>query len=282
MLIFFCVMVRRSHLEEVGGIDTTLPGGDDLDLSARFRQAGKKLIFDPRAFLIHHGFKTGERVFGKPHQNGGWNSIDSMERTNFALITKHGLRSFLDLMTPVAKPHVDCAEVDSEGDLCREALKGEKILEMGCGAQKTVPQATGIDRVPYGDLIPAMDGKCVAEVVCDAEKQLPFDDFSQDSILARHILEHCIDPISAVRHWNRVLKVGGRLIVAVPDEDLVAGIPMNPEHKHAFTKESLDVLLTSCGFVLIEQKDPNNMCSFVGIYEKVVHCPVEAFELVMA
>lgn len=95
-LIGFCMMLKRDVLDAVGGVDGALPGGDDLDLSIRLRQAGKKLICDRNVFVWHHGFKTGERVEGGPNQ-GGWNSIEKIERTNFALINKHGLKPFLAL-----------------------------------------------------------------------------------------------------------------------------------------------------------------------------------------
>ncbi len=91
-LIGFCLMVRRSDLDAAGGVDDTLPGGDDLDLSIRLRRLGKHLICDKEVFVYHHGFKSGERV-----QGADYNSIESIERTNFALIRKHGLRPWRQL-----------------------------------------------------------------------------------------------------------------------------------------------------------------------------------------
>lgn len=97
-LIFCCVIVRRTHLEEVGGVDTTLPGGDDFDLSIRMRKAGKKLMLVPECFIIHHAFKTGVRVKGNFDRPHGWNSLDMQERTNQALIRKHGFSTFIDMI----------------------------------------------------------------------------------------------------------------------------------------------------------------------------------------
>lgn len=96
-LIGFCLLTRRTDLTEAGGIDRTLPGGDDLDLSIRLRKLGKKLVIDRNTFVYHHGFKTGERLEGGPNVEGGWNSIQKTEKTNFALINKHGLRPFMEL-----------------------------------------------------------------------------------------------------------------------------------------------------------------------------------------
>jgi GT2 family glycosyltransferase len=93
-LIGLCMLVRRSALDAVGGIDTTLPGGDDIDLSIRLRAAGYTLICDRRSFVYHYGFKTGTRVHGGPDVPGGWNSQQMIAATANALIAKHGHDAF--------------------------------------------------------------------------------------------------------------------------------------------------------------------------------------------
>jgi GT2 family glycosyltransferase len=98
-LIFLCVMMKRATLDAVGGVDETLPGGDDFDLSIRMRAAGHKLFVNPKAFLVHHGFQTGTRVKGGPDSDGGWNSQKMQENTNRALIQKHGFIAWIDAMS---------------------------------------------------------------------------------------------------------------------------------------------------------------------------------------
>jgi GT2 family glycosyltransferase len=98
MLIFLCVMMRRSVLDEVGGVDESLPGGDDIDLSIRMRMGGYKLYVNPNAFIIHYGFTTGNRVNGDHTVDGGWNSQKMQDRTNKALIQKHGFRTWMETM----------------------------------------------------------------------------------------------------------------------------------------------------------------------------------------
>ena len=93
-LIGFCMLVRRSALDQVGGIDTTLPGGDDIDLSIRLRQAGYTLVCDRRSFVYHYGFRTGERVHGDRTVPGGWNSPQMIQATANTLIAKHGETAF--------------------------------------------------------------------------------------------------------------------------------------------------------------------------------------------
>lgn len=96
-LIGFCMLLRREALERAGGIDTTLPGGDDLDISLRLRAAGYTLLIDREVFVHHVGFQTGTRVHGGWNTPMGWNSYLHTDRTNEALIVKHGWRTWWEL-----------------------------------------------------------------------------------------------------------------------------------------------------------------------------------------
>lgn len=280
-LIFFTVMVRREHYDLVGGIDTGCPGGDDLDLSIRFRKAGKNLVVNPRAFIIHHGFKTGERVNGGPNSEGGWNSLQMRDRTNQYLIQKHGFKTYWETVRGLqyAAPEVP---KDLEGDVVRSMVNGKEVLELGCGYRKTVENSIGMDITHQGDDIPHVPGgHSVADVTGDVTKPLPFESSSKDVIIARHIFEHCLDSAQTLKNWNKVLKIGGRLIIAVPNQDICNSIPLNPEHVHAFTPASLKSLSSLCGFKEIKFVDPKNGVSFIGCYEKVFHmAEVEDRELV--
>jgi len=273
-LIGFCMMVRRSAVEAAGGIDDSLPGGDDLDLSIRLRKAGYRLLVDRNVFVYHHGFKTGERVKGGPETIGGWNSIQMMERTNFALMEKHGLYAWIECMNQLPSnttpfdPQKGWRE-DTEADVVRQFVVGEKVLELGCGMRKTVPNALGVDRIPAGEQIRgvAPNVYSLADVVANVEGPLPMESGQFDTVIARHVLEHCVDSVMALREWGRVLKHGGRLIIAVPNHQLRNTIPMNIEHVRAFTPESLKNQMESLGFKTVDMLDPKNYVSFVGVFE---------------
>lgn len=270
-LIFFTVMLSRKYLDQVGGIDTNCPGGDDLDLSIRFRKAGKHLVVNPTAFLIHHGFKSGERLRGDSSTPGGWNSLEMQETTNAYLIKKHGFKTYFQTVHGLTLVQ-DAPPDDKEGRVVRQMVEGENVLELGCGGVKTVPRSVGVDIAPKEESIPHLHGECsVADIVADVSKELPIPPLSQDTVIARHILEHCLDTLQTLRHWNRVLKMGGRLIVAVPNQNLCNSIPMNPEHLHAFTPESLKSIVELLGFKQLSWQDPENTISFVACFEKVLH-----------
>jgi hypothetical protein len=271
-LIGFFMILRRSALDEVGGVDDTLPGGDDLDISIRLRDKGYKLICNRDVFIYHHGFKTGNRLHGTPDIGGGWNSYEMYEATNTALIKKHGFKKWRDcIMGAYRLPSVKMIDnSDIEAEIIRGKIKGEVILEMGCGDKKTVPNAVGIDLVKKDEVIDSLVGtrKSVADVEFDISQPLPFEDNYADTIIARHILEHMIDPIQVLKQWMVVLKQGGRIIIAVPNEDGVLSIPMNIEHKHAWTPPAIQSLVETVGLKVLEQIDCKNNISFVTVCEK--------------
>src|SRR5436190_21819017 len=66
---------------------------------------------------------------------------------------------------------------------------------------------------------------------------IPAESF--DWVYSSHCLEHMRDPREALASWWRVLKPGGFLCVAVPDEDLyeqgIVPSVFNADHKVTFT-----------------------------------------------
>lgn len=276
-LIGFCVLIRRSYLEEIGGVDDTLPGGDDLDYSIRFRDKGYKLIVDRSIFVFHYGSQTGIKLHGNHNESFGWNSPEFTERTNFALIKKHGFKKWWECIKGASQlPSMEYSfKKDSEGDLIRKKVKskGLKIIDIACGNLKTFKNSIGLDIVPGGEIINQIGGiePSKADITCDVSQPLPLKDSSIDIAIARHILEHMIDPITAVRNWVKPLKKGGKLIISVPNENILRSIPMNPEHVHVWTPEWMKVFLEAVGGLkLIDLWDSENGISFSLIAEKII------------
>lgn len=264
-LIGFCVLVRREALNKAGGVDNTLPGGDDLDLSIRLRGAGYKLVVAKDVFVYHHGFQTGTQLYGTPDKPGGWNSKEMSDNTNIALVKKHGLKKWFETVYGnIFDPQLEDEDEDVEGDIIRQFVRGKRIVELGCGGTKTVENAIGVDLVPNGQEIPTIGQKSVADIVGSVEN-VELD--QSDTIIARHILEHCVDTIKTLKHWNSLLKNKGLLIVTLPNEVAYNSIAVNPEHKHTFTPESIKTLAEICGFKEIERKDTNTQ-AFVSVFEK--------------
>ncbi len=69
MLVGFCLAVRRSVLNEIGGFDERFGLGtfEDNDLCYRIRRAGYRLVIAANSFVHHSGSKTMGRMEGKPY-----------------------------------------------------------------------------------------------------------------------------------------------------------------------------------------------------------------------
>lgn len=271
-LIGFCFLTKREAIMKAGGIDDTLPGGDDLDMSIRLRKAGYKLIANKDVFVYHHGFKTGNRVYGDVQQRNGWNSYEMIEKINHAIIKKHGFAEFWNTMKGAYQfPDFTYNEQeDIEGKLIRDRIYGDVVLDLGCGGNKTISSAIGVDMVATDAVIETLTkATSSADVVADVSQPLPFEPESVDTIIARHILEHLMDSVTVLRHWASLLEKGGRLIVAVPNNEVLHSIPMNIEHVHGFNKQSIKSLFEAVGLKVVEQIDSGNNISFITVGEKV-------------
>jgi SAM-dependent methyltransferase len=64
-----------------------------------------------------------------------------------------------------------------------------------------------------------------------------------DLVYSSHCLEHISDPMAAVRRWWELVKVGGHLVIVVPDEELYERFEWPPhrnsDHKHSYSTMTL-------------------------------------------
>jgi SAM-dependent methyltransferase len=79
-----------------------------------------------------------------------------------------------------------------------------------------------VDRLGTSDLrneYPELADQSLVEVgvLDDGETLATFDDESVDFVIASHFLEHCEDPIGAIKAHVRVVSRGGFVLLAVPD-----------------------------------------------------------------
>lgn len=278
-----CMLLRTKTVIEMGPLDECKAGGDDLDYSIRLTKAGYKLCVCRRSFMLHFCSVTGKRLFGEY-----WNSPQQGEDINTWLIKKHGFKTWFDCVRGELAPwdFVAAEEKMALDELMPVLDVGGKVLDLGCGGQKLHPKMTGVDIRKNGQLgVGGNDGKaCVTDIEADVTL-LPIESGSVDAILAKHLLEHIIDPISAVKEWKRVLKNKGKLVVLCPDYRFCEAISVDPSHVHAFTPDSLSSILEACGFgvektaqvdmgyvfMLSAQKNPTLEGSYVS-YEEAAGC----------
>ncbi|HQT67181.1 MAG: SAM-dependent methyltransferase [Rhodospirillales bacterium 20-60-12] len=73
----------------------------------------------------------------------------------------------------------------------------------------------------------------------DAQFMAGVADETFDFVHSSHCLEHLHDPFEGLRHWFRIIKPGGYVIVTIPEEDMyeqgVFPSVNNPDHKSSFT-----------------------------------------------
>lgn len=259
-----CMLTRREIVEEFWPLDACAAGGDDLDFSMRLTEAGYKICICRRAFILHFCSVTGKKLFGEY-----WNSPKQGEEINNWLIKKHGFKKWYETMNHVLPNMGDekgCVAL--ENDLALLELMpiiktGSKVLDLGCGAQKLHEDMIGVDIRRNGQLgVGAnFDKPCKTDIEADVTS-LPFESGSVDGILAKHLFEHILDPVVALREWRRVLKNDGLLVILAPDYRYCEAISVDPSHVHAYTPDSIVSLLELTGFKVANsvQVKPGYVC----------------------
>lgn len=113
------------------------------------------------------------------------------------------------------------------GKGCDIGFGGDKVMKVNCdGIDFPQPYTyTGKDKVDIG-----------VDVI---NNEIPVPDNTYDYVYSSHLIEDFTDTKDALRKFIRILKSGGHLILAFPDQPKYAaycaemGIPQNPYHVHA-------------------------------------------------
>jgi predicted SAM-dependent methyltransferase len=136
-----------------------------------------------------------------------------------------------------------------------------KILDIGCGKHKAVPEAIGLDVVK-------LEG---VDVVHNLNKfPYPFKASFFDEIYAFMVLEHVEDLMRVMKELHRILKPEGLLHIKVPYY-LSSVAFQDPTHRnyftdktfHYFTKDCELNYYSDCRFVIVSQSLYSNSASFI-------------------
>jgi GT2 family glycosyltransferase/ADP-heptose:LPS heptosyltransferase len=175
-----------------------------------------------------------------------------------------------------------------ETDLCMDRLTVERVLNVACEAllMRTPYSETtkfkhlverwctgkGIDIGCHRD---PLNTECIAfdddpwpevTVLGDARK-LPFRAEYFDYVFSSHLIEDVDDTEALLAEWVRVVKLGGRIVVACPYPGRFTGF--NAEHVHdGFTTEQLAEYLTAAGCETIEKLEYDYSSIVVARKEK--------------
>src|SRR5215210_28843 len=150
--------------------------------------------------------------------------------------------------------------------LLGEVRRGERVLDLGCGAGRFVAalREAGADPVGVelaeGALERARRNVPGADLrLLDAGGSVPLGHGDVDLVWCSEVLEHVPDTVALLTEARRVLKRGGRLLVTVPDHGLVNRTlialarhdshydPLG-QHVRFYTRRSLARALHAAGF----------------------------------
>lgn len=144
--------------------------------------------------------------------------------------------------------------------LSRGVPSGGQVLDVGCGRGVLLAELAdrgfevhGVERSAAAAA--GADPRARIRIASDlAEVAHPADSF--DAVLIWHVLEHLRDPVASVREIHRILRPGGKLVVAVPNFSSLqarwAGAAWFhldlPRHVFHFSLAALRRLLVQSGF----------------------------------
>src|SRR5215203_1285582 len=150
--------------------------------------------------------------------------------------------------------------------LLGEVRPGERVLDLGCGAGRFVAALRDAGADPVGvELaegalerarrnVPGADLRLVA-----ADGSLPLGHGEVDLVWCSEVLEHVPDTVAFLTEARRVLTLGGRLLVTVPDHGVARRTAIalarheahyDPlgQHLRFYTRRSLAAALEATGF----------------------------------
>lgn len=137
---------------------------------------------------------------------------------------------------------------DERVDFLSKYCKG-KGVDIGCG-RRAVKGAISYDLYPEFE----------PDIIGDATKLEAFKDGELDYVVSSHCLEHLLDTKAVLKEWDRVLKIGGLMVILVPDSNLKKNSILESSHKVGFTVNNIFQLFDRfLEYEIIECRNPDEM-----------------------
>lgn len=140
------------------------------------------------------------------------------------------------------------------------ALPGGRLLDVGCGSGQGLQlmqslgwSVTGVDFDPAAVLVARGKGLDVRAGTVAAQ-EYPADSF--DAVTLSHVIEHLPDPLETLQECRRIVKPGGRVVIATPNSQSwgrrLFGADWRglepPRHLQIFSHSALAQLALQAGF----------------------------------
>ncbi len=256
---------RRDKTLEIGGWDTTLKYSADTDFIIRMIENSVQLKHIPEILVENrlHSEQYTQKWIREGNDPNYWKN----------LIFQRALQKRPDLwiegrqqvILSTSGSYLWRTEVEA---IKKWVNKGLNFIDIGCSSRKKLSHAIGVD-------LSRDSGKC-PEWVFDEEDGLPFKEKTLDGIIASHCAEHLPDPIETINEWIKLLKIGGRLILVVPDVNFTPKMNTegcDPTHRwdwipETFKIEILDKLDKNI-FNILHHKQIGNSWSFLTVLERI-------------
>jgi predicted SAM-dependent methyltransferase len=105
------------------------------------------------------------------------------------------------------------------------------VLDIGCGNDKIVPHALGVDcrKLPTVDVVTTK-----LDMMSDV---LPKKYLRSDCVYSSHCLENFGDDKAALKHWASLVKLLGYLVLYLSDDRKYPN-HLNPEHLHRYEHQT--------------------------------------------
>jgi ubiquinone/menaquinone biosynthesis C-methylase UbiE len=152
---------------------------------------------------------------------------------------------------------------------------GDDVLELGYGHGRTleaIARLTPSGRIAGVDVSEDMrdmaSRRCAGlartvDLFAGDTRRLPFEDASFSRALAVHLLYFWEEPDEHLTEIYRVLRRGGRLVLAFRDKADPASADFPEPPYRFYSRDEVVGLLGAAGFSVIETVDPNLSCTIV-------------------
>jgi 2-polyprenyl-3-methyl-5-hydroxy-6-metoxy-1,4-benzoquinol methylase len=143
---------------------------------------------------------------------------------------------YYDKLEDVFKERGDNSLIFGKLNVLDIAKEANSVLDVGCGSGKAINKVKstypgcschGIDISNIGiEKAKKMSENSSLTVIykkCDIEKTIPFSAESFDLVYCLEVIEHIVDPQTAIFNMTKMIKPGGRLLLVAPNRFLRSG-----------------------------------------------------------
>jgi 2-polyprenyl-3-methyl-5-hydroxy-6-metoxy-1,4-benzoquinol methylase len=150
-------------------------------------------------------------------------------------------------------------EIEGEVMFLRAQEKG-KLLDIGCGSGEWLVRMRDlgwtVNGLDFDERAVAVARQRQLNVCCGTVPEIQFPAGWFDAITLNHVIEHVPDPCLVLKECNRILKVGGNVVLATPNNRSWGHMVFRkdwrglepPRHLHLFCPKSIEETFKRAGF----------------------------------